>query len=117
MISRAEIEALIGPIALAGEVEGAHPSPGMHARHYSPRTRLVLQAKRGFTICGHSSGRAGHAVPMPSEPGLYAASLYAVLHELDDEGWDLITVETPPDTPEWAGILDRLSRAASSERP
>src|SRR5438270_1210329 len=42
MISREEIEALIGPVGTAGAVEGAHPSPGMHPRHYAPRTTLVL---------------------------------------------------------------------------
>src|SRR5882762_6184690 len=41
-VSRAEIEAIIGPIAITTEVVGAHPAPGMHPRHYSPRTRLLL---------------------------------------------------------------------------
>src|SRR3979490_342999 len=42
-ISRAQLEAEIGPVAIATDVnEGAHPSPGMHPRHYSPRTRLIL---------------------------------------------------------------------------
>ena len=30
--------------------------------------------------------------------------LYAALHELDGRGLDWITVEMPPDTPEWAGV-------------
>ena len=58
-IARHELEALIGPVASAQEIPGgdapcsgipsgkvvptrAHPSPGMHARHYSPRTPLFL---------------------------------------------------------------------------
>jgi L-threonylcarbamoyladenylate synthase len=49
---------------------------------------------------------------MPAEPDAYAARLYAVLHELDGEKWPWIGVEAPPDTPEWAAIRDRLSRAA-----
>ena len=113
MISREQIEEVIGPVATAGEVEGAHPSPGMHERHYSPRTRLVLLPQHGFTICGHSPGRSGHAFPMPASPDLYAADLYAVLHELDEEGWEVIFVETPPEDAAWAGIHDRLRRAAS----
>jgi L-threonylcarbamoyladenylate synthase len=41
-ISRAQIESMIGPITTATETpEGAHPAPGMHPRHYSPRTRLL----------------------------------------------------------------------------
>jgi L-threonylcarbamoyladenylate synthase len=50
---------------------------------------------------------------MPAEPAGYAAALYAVLHRLDALGLDWIAVERPPDTPAWAGILDRLTRAAS----
>ena len=39
-----EIEALIGPVRrmAQGGGEGAHPSPGMHPRHYRPRTPLYL---------------------------------------------------------------------------
>jgi L-threonylcarbamoyladenylate synthase len=113
MISRQQLEELIGPIGVAREAEGAHPSPGMHHRHYSPRTRLVLQNGGGLAIRADKPGRGGRTVEMPSSPELYAADLYAVLHELDEEGWECITVETPPDTPEWAGILDRLRRASS----
>jgi L-threonylcarbamoyladenylate synthase len=43
---------------------------------------------------------------------MYAELLYATLHELDREHYDWIAVELPPDTPEWAGIRDRLTRAA-----
>ncbi len=42
-LSRHDLESVIGPIATASDpVAGAHPSPGMHARHYSPRTPLFL---------------------------------------------------------------------------
>ena len=48
---------------------------------------------------------------MPNEPKAYAESLYRVLHDLDRKGYDWIWIELPPDTPEWAGIRDRLTRA------
>src|SRR5580704_6649008 len=42
-ISRQQIEAIIGPVTLQAEApQHAHPSPGMHPRHYSPRTPLLL---------------------------------------------------------------------------
>src|SRR4051812_14130711 len=42
-VTRAQIEEVIGPLGDADEApEGAHPSPGMHPRHYSPRTRTLL---------------------------------------------------------------------------
>jgi L-threonylcarbamoyladenylate synthase len=107
-----EIEALIGPVALAGELgEGAHPAPGMHARHYRPRTRLLLIDARGAPPKGRGVWlRIGKE--MPADPAGYAAALYGALHRLDREGWDWIAVERPPATPEWAGVLDRLRRAA-----
>ena len=58
------------------------------------------------------SGLTARSLRMPDEPVAYAARLYAVLHELDQEGWPWIAVEAPPDTPAWAAIRDRLGRAA-----
>jgi L-threonylcarbamoyladenylate synthase len=104
-----ELEALIGPILVAGmPAEGAHASPGMHERHYQPRTPLVL-------LRAGESSAAGRGVKpeMPSDPRAYAAALYETLHRLDAEGWDWIALDEPPATAEWAGVLDRLRRAAS----
>jgi L-threonylcarbamoyladenylate synthase len=116
-----------GMIAL-GEIErvaagaGSHPSPGMHARHYSPRTRLLLVERReelpgreGAYMWRESSGMTARSVRMPGDAAAYAARLYSVLHELDEESWPWIAVEAPPDTPEWAAIRDRLMRAAGSK--
>ena len=107
-----EIEALIGPVRIADvATAGAHASPGMHPQHYRPRTPLVLLAAGDPPPAGRGEWlRLGHE--MPPEPGAYAAMLYAALHRLDAQGLDWIAVERPPDTPQWAGILDRLTRAA-----
>jgi L-threonylcarbamoyladenylate synthase len=103
-----ELEVLIGPISVAGTpAEGAHESPGMHERHYRPRTPLVL-LRAGETL---PAGR-GVKAEMPADPREYAAVLYETLHQLDGEGLDWIGIEEPPDTAEWAGVLDRLRRAA-----
>jgi L-threonylcarbamoyladenylate synthase len=107
-----EIEALIGSVRIAeGAGAGSHASPGMHARHYRPRTPLVLLAATDAPPPGHGAWlRLG--CEMPAEPEAYAAALYAELHRLDEQGLDWIAVECPPDTPEWAGVRDRLTRAA-----
>jgi L-threonylcarbamoyladenylate synthase len=107
-----EIEALIGPAPLAGDPAGtAHPSPGMHARHYRPATPLYLLAPGDCPPKGRGAWlRMGRE--MPAEPPAYAAALYETLHRLDAQGLDWIAVERPPDAPEWAGVLDRLRRAA-----
>jgi L-threonylcarbamoyladenylate synthase len=107
-----EIESLIGPVQIAeGAASGAHASPGMHPQHYRPHTPLVLLAAGDAAPAGRGEWlRLGRE--MPAEPGAYAAMLYAALHRLDAQGLDWIAVEPPPDTPEWAGVLDRLTRAA-----
>jgi L-threonylcarbamoyladenylate synthase len=106
-----EIEALIGPVLVAAGPEGAsHASPGMHARHYRPRTPLYLLDQEAQPPAGKGAWlRIGQE--MPEEPLAYAAVLYERLHELDRLGLDWIAVEAPPDTPEWAGVRDRLKRA------
>jgi L-threonylcarbamoyladenylate synthase len=104
MVTQTQIEAVIGPV----EVGGGAESPGQHPKHYSPRTPVIV---------GESPNQ-GHGVrldldTMPHEPEAYAERLYRVLHELDTQALDWIAVELPPDTPEWAGIRDRLQRAAN----
>ncbi|HSM79632.1 MAG TPA: L-threonylcarbamoyladenylate synthase [Bryobacteraceae bacterium] len=123
MISRADLEAVIGPVRLAApEPEGeAHPAPGMHARHYSPKTLLLLRPPgapvppgRGVFLCWSEPGSGIRAIQMPADPRAYAAALYSTLHALDAENLDWIAVECPPHEPEWAAILDRLRRAAAT---
>jgi len=117
VIPLTEIEALIGPVLRMGEpaegapAEGAHASPGMHRRHYQPVTPLYLveRGERPPKGCGVWL-RIGQE--MPADPAAYAAVLYETLHRLDAQGLGGIAVERPPDTPEWAGVLDRLRRAA-----
>lgn len=118
MISKEELEEILGDVAEPGPLSGAHPSPGMHHRHYSPSTKLVLIAPderpvggRGVVMSHRSDARS--ALRMPPEPKGYAAALYATLHELDGQGLDWIAVERVPDGAAWAGIRDRLARAAA----
>ena len=108
-----EIEALIGPVQLMDAGTGEpHLSPGMHARHYQPHTPLLLLEKEADPPRGTGVFlRIGRE--MPADPREYAAALYDTLHRLDRQSLDWIAVERPPETPEWAGVLDRLVRAAS----
>ena len=121
MLTKAEIEEVIGPVDVSQAfVTGAHPSPGMHQRHYSPRTQLVLvndgrlpSAGRGAYLWMSKSANAACMIQMPNHSRAYAAVLYETLHRADAQGWDWIAVEKPPLAPEWAGIHDRLQRAAA----
>jgi len=114
-ISRAELEAEIGPVLVGDVHEGA--SPGLHARHYQPRTPLVwagaeLPQGRGAYVYMERERQAARTVRMPAEPVAYAAALYAMLHQLDSEELEWIAVEPLPQGEHWAAIWDRLMRAA-----
>jgi len=136
-ISRAQLEAAIGPIVLTGDAPaGAHPSPGMHPRHYSPRTSLLLVSDGRLPELGkgiylrhtrpatggdpdaksNASSPGVGIIQMPPEPAAYAAALYEELHRADDAKVDWIAVDLPPTTPEWEAVNDRLRRAATGER-
>ena len=121
MVARGQIEELIGPVKATRSAveEGPQPSPGMHARHYSPKTRLVLvsggrlpSSGRGVYLWTECRASAARCIAMPKDPHAYAAALYRTLHELDAEGWDWIAVEQPPPDTSWDAIRDRLERAA-----
>ncbi len=109
-----EIESLIGPVAIAvAPAEGPHASPGMHLRHYRPATPLYLIAPGTPPPEGRGAWlRLGRE--MPADAREYAAVLYRTLHRLDGERLEWIAVECPPETAEWAGVLDRLRRAAGN---
>jgi len=122
-ISRQQIEAVIGPVASAPDQDlgEAHASPGLHPRHYSPRTRLYLvengevpQQGRGayLQLALLPRGSVSDVVLMPGNAAAYAAKLYSTLHLLDARGYDWIAVDAPPKVPEWEAVLDRLKRAA-----
>jgi L-threonylcarbamoyladenylate synthase len=109
MISQAQIEEVIGPVRAEQAVLGAaHPSPGMHRRHYSPKTPLILVKPGQPPSSGH-----GVRLQMPTDASQYAAILYDRLHQADSENWDWIEIELPPDDPAWTAIRDRLERAAA----
>jgi L-threonylcarbamoyladenylate synthase len=122
-ISRQLLESEIGPIITAAQAPtGAHPSPGMHARHYSPRTSLLLvtngevpeHGKGVYLQHMHLPTRTDVAViEMPLAAADYASALYDTLHRADHTERDWIAVDQPPETPNWEAIHDRLRRAAS----
>jgi len=123
-ISRTELEAIVGPVASAQEAQdGAHPSPGMHPRHYSPRTPLLLVKDGKLPGLGQGiylqhqhlpSRESVQTIQMPAAAPDYAAALYEILHQADAGNYNWIAVDLPPSTPEWEAIHDRLRRAASN---
>lgn len=123
-VSRQQIEAVIGPVTqLANAPAEAHPSPGMHPRHYSPRTELLLVRDGDVPLTGAGAylqwrrppkREVREIVAMPLDAAEYAAQLYLTLHDLDSRGYDWIAVDAPDEAPEWEAVWDRLRRAAVS---
>lgn len=52
---------------------------------------------------------------MPCDPKEYARTLYEKLRSLDQTDAEILLIETPPQTSEWAAIHDRLWRASQKK--
>jgi L-threonylcarbamoyladenylate synthase len=131
-ITPAELAALIGPVELwAGAVQAgdAQAAPGMAERHYAPRARLdLVVAGTGLSA---TSGRVAYValgalpplpegvrgVSLPLNPEAVGARFYALLHELDDAGFERVVMERPPEGEAWMAIRDRMQRASAQDKP
>jgi len=125
-ISREDLElALNATVEQKGASSTVRHSGGLE-RHYAPHTpaRLVAThaldkeialrpAKIAVLAFSRPDERVDFWLRMPRDPAAYAQKLYASLRELDEAGCELILIESPPDAPEWAAILDRLKRACN----
>jgi len=132
LITRAQIEAAVGERLSNREVlETPDPrAPGTLEAHYAPNAKLRLMDAKAIQTALDvlGAGAANIAVwsrvelrspsqrvlqrRMPDDAAASAHQLFAVLRQFDAEGVKLIWVETPPDTPEWEGVRDRLQRAS-----
>ena len=133
-ITASAIEHALGS-ELAAADASAPRAPGTHAAHYAPQTPLVLaegdllieladtlsrQGKKVATLARSAARPVKPGITWiaaPADAGRYAHALYANLRRLDEAGCDTIIVERPPQTPEWAAINDRLTRAAAGATP
>ncbi|MFW6059020.1 MAG: L-threonylcarbamoyladenylate synthase [Phycisphaeraceae bacterium] len=143
------IEQVVGPVTVAvGDeaaneaeaVQAGRQSPGMLARHYAPRARLVV-VEAGFQVPSfkfqveQSGARRVGVLMFRRRPDVEeqlgtwnleletlspqgelteaAANLFAALHRLDAAGVDLIVAELAPEQGLGRAINDRLRRAAA----
>lgn len=126
-ISRAQLEAVIGPVAEGGDAKSPRAS-GTLASHYAPRARVELLDRNkllsrhadlrhhglrvGALLCG--SPAVGIDGPfLPADAAGYGHDLYAVLRQLDSEDNEVILVEETPQDATWTAVRDRLQRAAA----
>ncbi|MGY8526108.1 L-threonylcarbamoyladenylate synthase [Paracidovorax citrulli] len=120
--------AVLGTAPLPPDTAAPRASGTLKA-HYAPRTPLVLadaatlaaqlralpaDARIAWVARAPADDARCVWVHAPSEPGAYARELYRLLRRLDKEGFDRLVIEPVPDGEEWAGVRDRLQRAAAA---
>ena len=132
VLTRAQIEAACGErLWLPQEMPDAAPrASGTLEAHYAPAAKVrLMEAKSlqtALDLLGADAAaiavyarsalrtRSPHYRRMPDDAVETARQLFGVLRDFDAAGVKLIWIETPPDTPEWEGVRDRLRRAAAS---
>ncbi len=134
LISRAQVEAACGqPLRSKEELVAPDPrASGTLEAHYAPAAKVRLMDARALqTALDLLGADAAHIAiyarailktpaagvirrRMPDDAAATARQLFAVLREFDTQGARLIWIETPPDTPEWEGVHDRLRRASAA---
>jgi len=125
MIGTGQIETVLGCALGTASMQSPRVS-GMLEAHYAPATPLIMltrdviarlapAAEGRQVVLARRSAPAGAAsawMEAPEDPRGYAHELYQNLRALDAGGYARIIVEALPDTPEWAAVRDRLTRAA-----
>lgn len=130
-ISQSEIESVLQILLeLPKDMEKIH-APGAMEVHYAPNAQTVLcsieqikkvlegqvyEGKPKFGILTFKKETPtlvdSQIITMPDESKSYGHDLYNALRQLDNARVDIILVEYPPQTEDWAAINDRLKKAA-----
>jgi L-threonylcarbamoyladenylate synthase len=143
-VTRLQVQAVCGQPVLSGNEFARSDAPlprasGTLASHYAPNAKVrLMEATEMQTALNlllpdiDTAGAAGPVIAtfsrsalktrsakvlqrrMPADAVATARQLFAVLRDFDKCGVKLIWVETPPDTPQWDGVRDRLQRASSA---
>jgi L-threonylcarbamoyladenylate synthase len=122
------------PKSNARDQENILRSPGLLAKHYAPKAKLIVLnwrdevdlrsqlVSRQFSpatcfVIAHtripSGDKYGGVSVIPHDAEAFARAIYGELHRCDEAGANAIIVEAPPDSAQWAGITDRLRRASA----
>jgi len=133
-ITREQVAAACGIAPLSKEELPTHTprASGTLDAHYAPAARVRLMDARalqaGLDVLGADAAHlavyartplrtaSSRVVQrrMPDDAAATAQQLFAALRGFDDAGVKLIWIETPPDTPDWEGVRDRLQRASAA---
>jgi L-threonylcarbamoyladenylate synthase len=120
-VTREELEAVLGPVELAGEADGIK-APGMMTSHYAPGLPVRLNADsvgadEALLAFGPDQFLRGGATRLNlsqrGDMAEAAANLFAMLRALDRPGLSGIAVMPVPEKGLGVAINDRLRRAAA----
>jgi len=121
-VTAAMLAEVIGALP-AGADRDAPRAPGTLESHYAPSTPVRLVdadalmdvpldvAVWSWSVTAPAGGGPWRCAPL--DAATYAHELYAVLRALDELTAREIWIERPPEAGEWAGVVDRLVRAAA----
>jgi L-threonylcarbamoyladenylate synthase len=110
-VSREELAAVLGDVAIAPGVEDEVAAkglagPGMSVKHYAPRARVeVFETEAALRARAEQVPQAGILRPQ-------AETLFAQLRDLDAQGVGVILALLPPPVGIGLAVRDRLFRAA-----
>ena len=137
VLTREQLEAACGqPVWSVGDSFAVLPTAaprasGTLASHYAPNAKVRMMDANAIQTAldllgadaAHIAVYARTIVRIRSERVLYrrmpddalaaAQQLFAVLRDFDAQGVKLIWIENLPQSPEWDGVRDRLTRAAA----
>jgi L-threonylcarbamoyladenylate synthase len=146
LLTPEQLEVVCGvPVKVASPTDATAPrASGTLASHYAPKAQVrlmsVTQMQQALQALARSVPNGSaissgvvlwtltptlgmtacppgvNQISMPSDPVQCAHVLFAQLRTFDDMGFQEIWVEQPPVLPAWAGVLDRLTRAAATDR-
>lgn len=115
------------PVEVKSFEAHSHAVPGNQKLHYQPEAKLFIKSTKDMLeALRYPSANIGYLVystplatlqsptflVLPSDHQGYRRNLYASLHRLDQRRLQQIWVESPPLSPDWLDIHDRLNRAA-----
>ncbi len=134
-VTREMLEAALG-VSVPDAGSDAPRASGRLKSHYAPKTKVKLLTTDALhaTLADRSVNAAilvreatkaalaadgllpaTGVLTAPESEAQYAHSLYENLHRLDAFGADVILIECPPTSPDWAAVNDRLGRAAAEK--
>jgi L-threonylcarbamoyladenylate synthase len=129
-LAKEEIEKVVGEVILHDKKQQKTTTPGMHFKHYAPKTTFILSKDIESTISLFKSKKVGallfnkptNSIELENQFVLSrkgdlvqaAANLYRAMHHLDKCDLDVIIAEYFPKYGLGSSINDRLERASKS---